>query len=106
MNWKHAFTSSIGKQLVMGITGISLILFLCVHCYVSALICLPDGRAYEAYGQAAHLLGANPLTRAAEIGLFAGLILHIVQGLMQTAQTSAKRPVGYGSCAGSKNSSW
>lgn len=90
----------------MGITGISLILFLCVHCYVNALIFLPDGRSYEAYLTAGHFLGSNPLTRAAEIGLFAGIILHIVQGLMLTFQNRAKRPIGYKSYAGHKNSTW
>lgn len=106
MNWKHAFTSSVGKKLVMGITGISLILFLCVHCYVNALIFLPDGRGYDAYANAAHFLGSNPLTRAAEIGLLAGIILHIVQGLMLYFQNKSKRPVAYKVYAGSKNSTW
>jgi len=104
MNWKHAFTSSIGKKLVMGITGISLIAFLIVHCYANAQIFLPDG--YTRYEEIAHFLGTNPITRIAEIGLFAGIILHIVQGLMLTAQNRAKRPVSYASYAGSKNSSW
>lgn len=90
----------------MGITGVSLILFLCVHCYVNALIFLPDGRSYEAFTTAAHFLGSNPLIRAAEIGLFVGIILHIVQGLILTFQNRAKRPVAYASYAGHKNSSW
>lgn len=104
MNWKHAFTSSIGKKLVMGITGVSLIAFLIVHCYANAQIFLPGG--YTRYADIAHFLGTNPITRIAEIGLFAGIILHIVQGLMLTAQNRAKRPVGYASYAGHKNSSW
>jgi succinate dehydrogenase / fumarate reductase cytochrome b subunit len=104
MNWKHAFTSSIGKKLVMGITGISLIAFLIVHCYVNALIFVPDG--YYKYEAAAHFLGTNPITRAAEIGLFAGIILHIIQGLMLWSQNNAKRPVKYAVYSGSKNSSW
>lgn len=104
MNWKHAFTSSIGKKLIMGITGLSLIAFLIVHCYANAQIFLPDG--YTKYEEIAHFLGSNPVTRIAEIGLFAGIILHIVQGLMLTAQNRAKRPVNYASYAGHKNSSW
>lgn len=104
MNWKHAFTSSIGKKLVMGFTGLFLISFLCVHVYVNALIFVPDG--YHKYEAAAHFLGTNPLTRIAEIGLMAGIVLHIVQGLMLTFQNRSKRPVGYSVYKGSKNSSW
>ncbi len=104
MNWKHAFTSSIGKKLVMGITGVSLIAFLIVHCYVNALIFVPDG--YHRYEAAAHFLGTNPITRTAEIGLFVGIILHIVQGLMLAGSNQNKRPVKYASYAGHKNSSW
>ncbi len=104
MNWKRAFTSSIGKKLIMAITGVSLVGFLCVHVYVNALIFVPDG--YHRYEEAAHFLGTNPLTRTAEIGLFVGIILHIVQGLMLTAQNRSKRPVAYASYAGQKNSSW
>jgi len=88
----------------MGITGISLIAFLVVHCYVNALIFVPDG--YHRYEEAAHFLGTNPITRTAEIGLFVGIILHIVQGLMLTFQNKSKRPVAYASYAGHKNSSW
>ncbi len=104
MNWKHAFTSSIGKKLVMGITGISLIAFLCVHVYVNALIFVPDG--YHKYEVAAHFLGTNPLTRIAEIGLLLGIILHIVQGLMLWSQNRSKRPVKYAVYDGKANSTW
>ncbi|MFT4061955.1 MAG: succinate dehydrogenase cytochrome b subunit [Edaphocola sp.] len=91
MNWKHAFTSSIGKKLVMGITGVSLIAFLCVHCYVNSLVFFD----VEAFDSAAHFLGTNILMHVAEVGLFGGLILHIVQGLMLYGQNKASRPVAY-----------
>lgn len=110
MNWKHAFTSSIGKKLVMAITGVSLIAFLVVHCYINALVFLewfgPLGRGYAAYESAAHFLGSNPITRIAEVGLLAGIILHIIQGLMITAQNKSKRPVAYNVNGGAKNSKW
>ncbi len=88
----------------MGITGISLVAFLVVHCYVNALIFMPDG--YHKYEAAAHFLGTNPITRTAEIGLFVGIILHIVQGFMLTAQNKAKRPVNYAVAPGNKSSKW
>lgn len=110
MNWKQAFTSSIGKKLVMALTGVSLILFLVVHCYINGLVFLewlgPIGRGYTAYENAAHFLGTNPITRMAEIGLLVGIILHIIQGLMLTSQNKIKRPVAYNVNGGSKNSKW
>jgi succinate dehydrogenase / fumarate reductase cytochrome b subunit len=102
MNWKHAFTSSIGKKLVMAFTGISLIAFLCVHCYVNSLVFF----SVESFNEAAHFLGTNILMHIAEVGLFVGIILHIVQGLMITFQNKAKRPIGYAIAPGNKSSKW
>lgn len=38
MNWKDYFSTSIGKKILVGATGLFLILFLIVHCYVNAMI--------------------------------------------------------------------
>ncbi len=104
MNWKHAFTSSVGKKLVMGFTGLFLITFLVVHCYVNALIFYNDGGIR--FEEAAHFMGTNPVIRIMEIGLTVGILLHIIQGLMLTAQNKAKRPQGYAVLPGNKSSKW
>lgn len=104
MNWKHAFTSSVGKKIVVGVTGLFLILFLIVHCYINALVFLPNGR--ELYLNAAHFMGTNFLIRTMEIGLFVGLILHAVQALMLVGQNKKKRPVNYEIKPGNESSSW
>lgn len=104
MKWKHAFTSGVGKKLVMGATGISLILFLIVHCYANFQIFLPGGR--EKYAAVAHFLGTNLITRILEVGLFVFFFLHIIQGLMLTVQNKAKRPIGYAVKPGNKNTKW
>jgi succinate dehydrogenase / fumarate reductase cytochrome b subunit len=104
MNWKHAFTSSIGKKLVMGFTGIFLILFLVVHVYANFQIFLPDGR--EKFEVISHFLGTNLITRILEVGLFVFFFLHIIQGLMLWAQNKAKRPIGYAVKPGNKNANW
>lgn len=104
MNWKHAFTSAVGKKLVMGATGIFLILFLIVHCYANFQIFLPDGR--ERFEEISHFLGTNLVTRVLEIGLFVLFALHIIQGLMLVAANRAKRPVGYKVKPGNKNTRW
>ena len=38
MKWSEFFTSSIGKKFIMGLTGISLVLFLVVHVGLNACI--------------------------------------------------------------------
>ncbi len=104
MTWKQVFTSSVGKKLVMGFTGIFLILFLIVHAGLNACIWAGDGG--EMFTKGAHFMGANWVPRILEIGLFAGLILHIVQGLMLEISNRSKRPVGYAVSYGNEGSKW
>ncbi len=104
MTWKEYFTSSIGKKFVMALTGISLILFLIVHSTVNGMIFFNDqGETFNFY---AHFLSHNWLMRLAELGLFVGLILHIIQGLMLWSQNNAKRPVKYAVNPGNATSPW
>jgi succinate dehydrogenase / fumarate reductase cytochrome b subunit len=104
MTWKQFFTSSIGKKLVMGFTGLFLILFLVVHVSINSMIFLNDGGA--GFNAVAHFMSHNIIVRLLEVGLFAGLILHIVQGLMLTASNNAKRGVRYAVSAAGTNSTW
>lgn len=104
MNWNQYFSTSIGKKIQMSLTGIFLILFLVVHCYVNAQIFYMDGGAR--FNEAAHFMGTNFLIRTVEFGLFGFLILHIVQGLSLAASNRAKRSVRYAVSAGNKTSAW
>lgn len=104
MTWKQVFTSSVGKKLVMGFTGIFLILFLIVHVGLNACIWANDGG--KMFNQGAHFMGANVVPRVLEIGLFAGLLLHIIQGLMLEISNRSKRGVSYASDFGNRGSKW
>lgn len=104
MTWKHFFTSSIGKKIIMGLTGLFLITFLIIHVGVNSCIFLNDGG--ETFNTVAHFMSHNWILRFLEIGLFAGLILHIVQGLLVWKQNSAARPVKYAVNAPAANSKW
>jgi succinate dehydrogenase / fumarate reductase, cytochrome b subunit len=98
MTWKQVFTSSVGKKLVMGLTGISLVLFLIVHAGINACIFadLVDPNENGAmFNKAAHFMGSTVLIRIMEIGLFAGILLHIYQGYLLTLENKQKRAVGY-----------
>lgn len=100
----NAFSSSIGKKLIMGITGLFLISFLIVHCFLNSLIFLNDGGV--TFNEGAHFMGTNWIIRAMEIVLFAGLLLHIFQGFRLWALNSAARPVKYAVNNGAANSKW
>ena len=104
MTWKHFFTSSIGKKLIMGLTGLFLITFLVVHCSINSMIFFNDGG--ETFNHWAHFMGTNLIVRTMEIGLFIGLLLHIVQGLILWAQNYKARPVKYALNKASGNSTW
>ena len=96
--------SSIGKKVVMGLTGLFLISFLVVHCFINSLIFFNDGGL--TFNTGADFMAHNWLIRAGELVLFAGLILHIIQALLLTIENRKARPVGYAMVAGSANSSW
>lgn len=104
MNWSEMFTSSVGKKFVMGLTGIFLILFLIVHAGLNACIWANDGG--KMFTEGAHFMGSNVVPRILEIGLFAGIILHMVQGLMLELQNRSKRKQGYAVAMGNKGSKW
>src|SRR5436189_3333753 len=102
MTWKHFFTSSIGKKLIMGLTGLFLITFMVVHCSINAMIFFNDNG--ETFNHWAHFMGTNLIVRTMEIGLFAGILLHIIQGLVLWAQNYKARPVKYELNKASSNS--
>ena len=88
----------------MGLTGLFLISFLVVHCFINSLIFFNDGGL--TFNTGAAFMAHNWLIRAGEIVLFAGLILHIVQALILTLENRKARPVGYAKVDGAANSSW
>ena len=88
----------------MGITGLFLILFLIVHCFINALIFFNDGGLTFNIG--AHFMASNWIIRAGEIVLFVGLLAHIFQALRLTLQNQAARPVKYAYHDGKSNSKW
>jgi|SRR5690606_15313544 len=104
MNWKNYFSTSVGKKIIMSLTGLFLIVFLLVHCYVNAQIFWMDGG--EKFMEAAHFMGSNPIIRITEIGLFVGLIAHIVQGLSIFFKNRSKRKTRYAVSAGNATSKW
>jgi succinate dehydrogenase / fumarate reductase cytochrome b subunit len=104
MSKKGFLHSSIGKKLIMGLTGLFLISFLLVHVSINSCIFANDGGA--TFNAAAHFMATNPIVRILEIGLFLGLLLHIFQALVLTLENRKARPVAYAKVDGAANSKW
>ena len=79
--------SSIGRKVVMSVTGIALILFLTFHCAMN-IVALFSG---EAYNMICELLGANWYAVVATLGLAALAVIHIVYAFILTAQNRRAR---------------
>ena len=79
MNWFSAFlTSSIGKKLIMSLTGLFLIVFLVVHLIGNLQLLIPDeGETFNLY---AKFMTTNPLIKTVSYGLYAFILLHAIQG--------------------------
>lgn len=60
----------------------------------------------QTFNHWAHFMGSNIIIRIMEIGLFAGLVLHIVQGLALWKQNRAARPIAYQNYNQSSSSTW
>lgn len=88
----------------MAFTGLFLITFLIVHAGVNSSIFLNDGG--ETFNEIAHFMSHNWILRFIEVGLFATLILHIIQGLILWKQNREARPITYYSNKPEKNSTW
>lgn len=105
MSWiTNMFSSSLGRKFVMAVTGLFLISFLVVHCFINSLIFLNDNG--ETFNMGAEFMGRNPLIRTMEIVLFIGFIIHILQSLNLTRKNNAARPVKYAVTNGQANSTW
>ncbi len=86
-------TSSVGKKILMSLTGLFLCSFLVVHVAGNLLLFKNDnGEAFELYSQ---LMSTNIFIRSIEIGLFFGFALHIYLGLHLWNQNRKLRPIGY-----------
>lgn len=104
MKWSQFFTSSVGKKLVMGLTGLFLISFLVIHVGLNACIWAMDNG--EMFNKSAHFMGTTVVVRIIEVGLFIGFILHIVQGYVLESKNLSRRGRSYAINPGNKRSKW
>ena len=83
--------SSVGRKILMALTGLLLIGFLVVHLSGNLLI-FESPEAFNAYS---HSLVSNPLIYVAELALLVLFVAHVASGIAVTLRNRAARPEGY-----------
>ena len=79
--------SSIGRKVVMSVTGVALILFLTFHGCMNVVALFSE----EGYNMICEFLGANWYAVVATLGLAALAVIHIVYAFILTAQNRTAR---------------
>ena len=94
MNWfTNAMSSTLGRKVIMALTGLFLITFLIVHLSGNFQLLLNDGgKAFNIY---AKFMTTNPVIKTTSYLLYATFIIHIVWAIILTAKNKSARPVGY-----------
>lgn len=104
MSWLISFfRSSIGRKLIMSLTGIFLITFLIVHLIGNLLLLNNDGG--EAFNTYAYFMTNNPLIKTVSYGLYFFILLHSVQGILLTVYNKRAKGSKY-AVNTYENSSW
>jgi succinate dehydrogenase / fumarate reductase cytochrome b subunit len=93
MNWLvSTLRSSIGKKLLMALTGFSFCMFLCAH--LAGNLTLYGGKGmFNSYAGHLHALGV--LLKVAEWGLLLLAVVHIATGVILFYQNLRSRPQRY-----------
>jgi succinate dehydrogenase / fumarate reductase cytochrome b subunit len=86
-------TSSVGRKLIMALSGLFLSSFLVVHLYINLFLFKCDqGKEFDAY---ADFMATYPLLRPLEIVLFGGFLLHAFLGIWLWVMNRQARPIKY-----------
>lgn len=92
-NLTNMFQSSIGRKLIMGLTGLFLCSFLVVHLSGNLSLFLNDGG--ETFNKYTKFMSTNGFIRIMEIGLVLGFVFHISTAYKLTQQNAAARKTKY-----------
>ena len=80
-------SSSVGRKLIMAVSGAALLLFVTFHCLLNAIaICWPT-----TYNSVCMFLGANWYALLASIVLCALIVIHIIYAVVLTMQNRRAR---------------
>lgn len=92
-NFSKAFSSSLGRKLIMCLTGLFLCSFLIVHLTGNfQLFKDDDGLAFNQY---AHFMTHFPPIKIVSYLLYTSILIHSIWALIITQKNKKSRPIGY-----------
>lgn len=97
-------TSSIGKKVIMSLSGLFLIAFLCVHLTLNLFLIFDNSGVLFNHG--AYFMATNPAIKIMEPILAIGFLVHIIWATVLTLQNRKARPIGYAQSNQSCNATW
>lgn len=101
--FKTLTSSSIGRKVVMALSGIFLMVFLLQHFSIN-LISVIDA---DLFNEVSHFMGTNPLVQfVLQPILILGFIFHLIMGMYLEVKNNKARPVKYAMDKPSANSNW
>lgn len=92
MNTSKPLQSTIGRKVIMAVSGIFLMLFIVVH-LGGNLTLFVSPELFNSYAH--HLESLGPLLYVAEAGLLAIFLFHVITAFMVTAEKKRARPDRY-----------
>lgn len=103
-NLTQTFSSSLGKKLIMALTGLFMCTFLVVHLVGNLqLFKDDDGQAFNSY---AYFMTHFTPIKVVSYLLYTSIIVHAIYALVLTTKNKKARTVGYAMQNGSANSPW
>lgn len=103
MSWvTKTLSSTLGRKLIMALTGLFLILFLTGHVSGNLLLFKADGG--EAFNMYAKFMTTNPAVKILSYLTYISVIGHVIYSIWLSRQNKKARPVGYGMVRESKSS--
>jgi succinate dehydrogenase / fumarate reductase, cytochrome b subunit len=105
MSWlTETLSGTLGRKLIMSLTGLFLVSFLIVHLSGNFQLLLDDGGLqFNAY---AKFMTTNPVVKITSYILYTGILLHVIYAIILTIVNKKARPIGYAVSGGSTNSAW
>lgn len=107
MSWfTSTLSSTLGKKLIMSLTGLFLIIFLIGHLAGNMQLFVAENDGGLAFNVYAKFMTSNPAVKLLSYVTYLSILAHVVYSILLTRHNRAARPVGYAMGTKDSQSVW